>query len=301
MLEFGQVVDLLGLRNARVIGDGTQMVASCPFPANHRNGDANPSWGMNLDNGLWICHGCGAKGNLVGLLMDVLGMDRLAAYRLAYGDLGIEEAVRLMDGRKAPSRGAARTPLESDVASWAANRHPYWQSRGFTAQTQGRWMLGYDPACDRVTVPVFYGGELVGWTKRRVREDVEPKWTHFPGMRSKDVLFGYDDCTGGSCVVVEAPLSVVMLSQQGFRNAVATFGCSMSRAQADAIRAKFEDVTVFYDPDEAGAKGTAQVVGILSPFCTVSVVRGTRDDPAAMSCEENREALNSAYPGWVFA
>ena len=35
----------------------------CPNASAHKNGDANPSASLNRDNGLWVCYGCGARGN----------------------------------------------------------------------------------------------------------------------------------------------------------------------------------------------------------------------------------------------
>lgn len=302
LMTMERAESLFGLRNVSMRGDGVNILASCPYAANHRNGDAHPSFSINLDLGVYICYGCGEKGNLVKLAQDVLGMTTVQAYDAVYGDLSPEEVSRLIDGRQMPGRpsGGVVAPLEADILEWARNETGYWAWRGFAQQTVGEWMLGYDPLSNRAVVPVRFKGEFVGWSKRRLDERDSPKWLHFKGMDRSRTLFGYDRADGRSCVVVEAPLSVVMLDQQGIKGAVATFGCEMSQGQADIIRARYDSVTMFYDPDEAGRKGTERALKMLAPFCDVKVVPQTRDDPAAMTFEENSGAIENAVPSWAY-
>jgi len=37
---------------------GSQISACCPF-----HEDTTPSFSANIETGLWICHGCGERGN----------------------------------------------------------------------------------------------------------------------------------------------------------------------------------------------------------------------------------------------
>ena len=114
-------------------------------------------------------------------------------------------------------------------------------------------------------------------------------------------LFGMDNFTDDSAVLVEAPLSAIMLDQYGVHNAVASFGCKLSDAQARLLRSSYNSVAVWYDPDDAGQAGAADAVGKLEDFMDVYVVPPTRDDPAAMSLEEDMEALRSAVPLWALS
>lgn len=297
MIDARQLVQLLSLRNCTV--RGSELIASCPFPENHAHGDSNPSWGLNLETGLWCCLGCGEKGNLEQLVERVLGVDRLAAIQLAYGELGLEEAMHLMGGSSGQERREV-TPLQRDISSWAQNRHPYWAGRGFVEETVGRWQLGYSPEMNRVTVPIWFRGELVGWTARRVQESDEPKWLHSKGLDRQAIVFGLDETSDGSCIVVEAPLSAIMLWQQGYQNVIATMGCKMSQGQADIIRGRFDSALMFYDPDNAGRDGTMRAIEMLSPFLSVFCVGETRDDPAAMTEEENAKALSAVIPSFAY-
>ena len=58
--------------------------ARCPLPAHD---DRNPSWSINLGDGLWHCHGCGESGNLAGLLAAVgAAADAAEAWRLVFDE-----------------------------------------------------------------------------------------------------------------------------------------------------------------------------------------------------------------------
>lgn len=251
------------------------------------------------------CMSCGYSANLVQMCRDILGLDEREAVGALYRDLTPEDIDRMSAGGRRTPRKAV-SPVQAAQSAWRSQKHPYWRNRGFDDATVGKWGLGYDASCNRVTVPVYMGGQLVGWQKRRVDDALqadEPKWRSAPSMNRNLVMFGLDEAvrTGsGTAILVEAPLSAVMLDQQGFHGGVASFGCQLSDEHALTLRRLFDRVIVFYDPDEAGDRGTVGAVNRLSPFMDVLVVPDSRDDPAAQTAEENRAALDSAVPGWLW-
>lgn len=290
-----EIVADFGLRNVK--RSGQNLVASCPFTHNHPNGDRNPSFSINPETGLWLCFACGESGNLPQLAMKVLGMDRFEAER-RYGQEITEGSIRSMiDGRF--DRPQPLTPLQADVSGWCANRTEYWKFRGFTDETIGKWRLGYSTEMRRAMVPVYFKGELVGWSGRAIDDSMQPKWLHSKDMPKSEILFGMDNFTGDSVVLVEAPLSVIMLDQYGVHNAVSSFGCKLSDAQARLLRANYNNVLIWYDPDDAGRDGTVGAIGKLEDFVDVYIVPETRDDPAAMTLQEDLDALSSAMPLWA--
>jgi DNA primase len=288
MLDAREIIELFGLQNVQMRGD--EITCSCPFPENHTRGDKRPSFGISVSKGAYNCFSCGESGSLVTLAQKVLGMTRLEAMNAVYHDLTTEEALRMMGGeRYVPSRVS---PMEFDISKWSRNRHEYWRARGFNEETIGKWQLGYDPSENRVVVPIYFKKQLVGWTKRAVDDVTRPKWSHSPGIPKSQILFGMDNFVGESAILVEAPLSAIMLDQYGIKGAVASFGASLSDEQAVLLRNNYNNVLIFYDPDEAGMKGTARAIAKLEKFMSVYVVQPTRDDPAAMSREECCEAIS---------
>lgn len=289
-----EIVSMFGLRNAR--RSGRNIVASCPFSENHPHGDRHPSFSINADTGLWICFSCGERGNIVQLAERVLGMSSFEAREMFEFELTTEAIDSLMSASAAPK---PMTTEQVDVSNWSVNRCEYWAYRGFSDETVRKWMLGYDPESRRAVVPVMWKREIIGWSKRAVDDGVQPKWVHSPGLPKSDILFGMDNFSGDSAVLVEAPLSVIMLDQQGIGNAVASFGCSLSEKQSRLLRSHYNNVLIFYDPDGAGINGTRKALAMLEPFVDVFVVPPTRDDPAAMTADENMAALRGAIPSWA--
>ena len=295
MVSQREIVDDFALKRVSISGD--EILCSCPYSANHLHGDVHPSFRLNASKGLYICFGCGERGNLVKLAQDVLGMSRVEALS-RYGDSLSDGYV---DDALAPHSVAEKAiDVHADDAGWVYGPHPYWASRGFTDETVMKWRLAYDPAENRAVVPIFSGGRMVGWSKRAVVDGVQPKWTHSPGLRKSELLFGMDNFTGDCAVLVEAPLSVIMLDQYGVSNAVASFGCSLSESQSRLLRSRYNSVLVFYDPDPAGFAGTSAAIDMLSDYLDVYVVPPTRDDPAAMTMEEDLSALSHAFPAWAY-
>lgn len=61
----------------------------CPFPDHD---DRRASASLNLGKGLVYCHGCGATGDVIGLLAKVNGLTIAQAYELAGGDMKPQKA-----------------------------------------------------------------------------------------------------------------------------------------------------------------------------------------------------------------
>lgn len=290
-----EIISMFGLRNATVTRD--EILCSCPYSNHHQRGDRNPSFRLNAEKGVYICFSCNERGNLVKLAQDILGMDRYEAVRTFDVELTPERIDEMVKKGYEPPKQL--TPLQMDISSWKNAKHDYWRYRGFTEETIGKWQLGYDAQENRVVVPIYVGGELVGWSKRAVNDVDQPKWRHSADLDKSHILFGQDNFTGDSAIVVEAPLSVIMLDQYGVSNAVATFGCKMSDAQAKLLRNSYNSVMIWYDPDVPGQNGMREAVDKLEDFVDVYVVPLTRDDPAGMTLEEDLQAIRSARPLWA--
>ena len=298
MVDYDNLDAVLNLHNASTNGD--EVLCSCPLGQmgiGHRNGDEHPSCRINVEKEVFFCHGCGARGTLASLVTQVLGITYQDAVRALHPLLTEAELDRIAKSHEYVPFSRPKT-IDAEVDVWASMKTPYWAERGLVEATVGYFRLGYDPEENRAVVPVYMDRRLVGYTKRRLGEE-GPKWKNSKGWEKSKVLFGLDEENRGSCVLVEAPLSAIRLWQDGVRGAVASFGCSLSERQAVLIRSKFDSLTVFYDPDDAGREGTRRVIDLLSPFMPVNVVQGHRDDPAAMTKDENLAAIDGAKPSFL--
>lgn len=165
---------------------------SCPFDG-HDHGDNRPSAYMNTGaknphmNTVWVCHGCGRRGNAITFVAEFSGISRQRAMK--------ELRDRFAPGWHKPRGGSMRAEFELRKAqkeAIAADEHPeipvigwdiykeyevdwyslvdveaedaqYMFERGFTPDELTRWRIGYDPDSDRITIPVCNPeGELIG-------------------------------------------------------------------------------------------------------------------------------------------
>lgn len=252
----------------------TEVIHSCLLDRvdrHHNNGDQNPSAACNLDRKLYICYSYWG-GDLFHLVQKLENKDSfeailpiiapfLAGATVESGKL-VEELEKLL---ATPGVYTADLPSYSErvLAPWAVI-HPYIHERGIDSDTASRLQIGWRADDNRITIPHFWDGKLVGWQSRSVPErpglwpgtaDAGPKYKSTPGFPKSDTFY-YDHSrpfpTGGTVVVVESPLSVIKATALGLEVPVlATFGAKVSATQAGML-ADYDRVLLWADPDSAG-------------------------------------------------
>ena len=165
MVTSEQIRDMFDLRNVSISGD--EIICSCPFSDNHVHGDRNPSFGISMSKGVAHCFSCGWSGNLVQMARDLLGMTYGQAYEYVYSNITVDDMLQ-MTNRNTGSHFKTFDGGYTGEYMYSQEPHIYWRERGFNEQTIGKWQLGYDPSSNRVVVPIYQHGTLVGWSKRAV-------------------------------------------------------------------------------------------------------------------------------------
>lgn len=262
MTNVAQTLEMLGLSYEDASGEYR---STCPqHEARTGKPDHKPSWYINAQTGLHICFSCGYKGNLVGLVADLKGIDigQAQAFVVKNRDAVDASAIRKRllnattwvmhrdDSQRIPESSLASFTFPPD---WAMLERRLGRDAvsDFTVMWEdetGSWVLPIrDP----------YTHDLWGWqvkgqvTRRYVRN--RPK-----GVAKSRTLFGLNviDSAEGSVWVVESPLDAVRLHGLGIRS-LATFGALISSAQVGLLSA-FERVVLALDADDAGRAATDQ-------------------------------------------
>jgi hypothetical protein len=114
---------------------------------------------------------------------------------------------------------------------------------------------------ERVIIPHFWEGQLVGWQSRRLTDDGTPKYTSTPEMPKDLTLYNYDP-TKPRTILVEAPISVV--SKRHLAHMEATFGSKVTPHQLDLIARHSGDLVLWMDNDPAGWHATEEMCEYLS-------------------------------------
>lgn len=297
----------------------------------HTNGDANPSACCNVDHGLYVCY------SYTDPETNKSGMDMISLVMLLEGARSVREVLpilnphlsgatqegeqfreRLLALFDAAKRDSGRTVIRpySDriLAPWAFI-HPYLATRGIRDESASELQIGYDRNTNRITIPHFWNGKLVGWQQRAIPAGADevgswpatvpdwPKYKSSPGFPKGSTLYRYDDAQrgGGRVVVVESPFSVLKAHSLGLEvPVVATFGAKITDEQIVLMR-DFREVLLWMDPDSAGYSAERKVRRELMRYTNVKVVvpqegmdLGDYDD-----VETVRDMIETAVPARI--
>ena len=301
----GVLRDLIGAHE--IIENGNELIHSCKLPFGmHKNGDSNPSASLNRESLLFNCFTCGG-GSIVWLVQNCLDVDRdtAAAELKNYADglkvVPIEDFIdRLnkMFANEAQSRFDIPVYNERILDRWITSTD-YLTERGVSLQVQKEMKTGLDRGrreiarvngletyveVDRVVLPHFINGRLVGWVARKTG-NVEgvAKYKNSKSFPRQYSLYNYDNVEGTQHVyVVESPMSVLVLKSRGVTDVVATFGAKVSKPQLDLLR-EFPKVTIFMDGDAPGRSATHNLIDALREYVSLTVIdTPDGEDPASL-------------------
>jgi hypothetical protein len=296
-----------------------EFIHSCclPFGA-HGNGDRNPSASLNWAKLTYNCLGCGNSGGLLWFIGVCRGEDSAGARRWMEGQLGLTDdpagmanLMRHLEAIYDPTT-ESRPPIPRMDASlldkWRFV-HPWvTEVRRIPIETVQRFDVGYGIVplrvgnstvhSERITIPHFWKGNLVGWQSRRLAADGTPKYQSSPDFPKDTTIYNYDRLRP-TAVVTESPFSV--LSKYHCRaDIVATFGAKVTDAQIRLL-ANHERIILFLDNDDAGWAATTKLIAALSGYAPVTVVDNPyAADPADMDDATFLGLLDGAvpYPLW---
>lgn len=251
------------LKDATQSGD--EVLSLCPF---HQ--DSKPSFHFNVRKGLFICFACGEKGSAKKLArrLDMTLVENATVD-------GLVEAMRSLE---AAQLEPANKPIpERSLGRFSGAPHLYWRrKRGFTNATCKAFNLGYDPIRDELTIPYrnVYG-ELLGVIRRRLEDNIYPKYLYPKGVKKNLILFGIEKVAAAELdrvALVEGSLDAVWCWQNGIP-AVASLGSSLSEEQCDLLHlAGVRTVVLLSDYDIAGRKFAFQAFKLLEEFIRVTPV-----------------------------
>lgn len=157
---------------------------------------------------------------------------------------------------------------------------------GLTSEKSGRL---YDRFRGRIMFPINdHNGQTVGFAGRifgRPEGEREPKYINTPQTPLYDkskVLFGLDKAKmsvrdKGVCVLVEGNTDVIMASQDGVLNTVATSGTALTPDQLRMLSRYAKDLNFCFDADLAGAAATRRGIA-LAVASGMNVHIATLDD-----------------------
>ena len=321
-----ELLSEFGVTRIKKTGGG-ELIHSCCLPfGGHRNGDRNPSASLNYQKLTYRCLGCDSGGGLLWFIAVCRGEDGVQARRWLESQTGTGQQVMdlskllqvlngLFDHATEPVQQIPRfSPSVLDPWTWEVF-HPYltkgvpelgFRGRNIPEETLQHFRIGYTDEYpsgffddgtprlqERVVIPIWWNGDLVGWQARRINEADEHKYRFSVDFPRDRVLFNYQ--SGTDMVLVESPMSVLRHYHHQPTMA-ASFGASVTDAQITLL-GKAKSLTVWLDNDKAGWKGTGHVINRLSRSVPVFVVESPYlADPADMDDQTVASLIANAVP-----
>lgn len=334
-----ELLEEFGARSVRTNEKNGEITHGCLVsPGMHSDQEANPTASLNFEKLVYHCFGCGASGGLLWFIATCRGGSSLEARSWLEQTAGLGGSVMELDAmlrfldRMYAKRTAVPIPQYSDraLAPWSYD-HPYLtdpasadpSGREIPLETARQFRLGWDPEKDRIVVPHFWQGKLVGWQTRRmpfewmskVPEPNTPKYHSSPDFPKDATIYNYLP-KSPTALVVESAMSVLRhvhaIHMEG------TFGASVTDLQVMRL-VKHEDIVLWMDPDKAGwravegipgkpptktSPGEEEKLGIaemLSQYSRVRVVDSPwSQDPAELPTEEVIRCRDAAVPWGIW-
>lgn len=335
------VEDLLaefGLRFTYRPGRG-EYIIPCRISPGHKNQDHDPTGAFNVEKLVYKCVGCQASGGLLWFIAWHRGVDTAEARTWLGKETGtdghlmdLSALLRYFDALQAHQhREKAPLPSYSEkmlepwdlIHPWVTDPPAYDAQgrnvggRGIPEATVLKRRVGYameypmghgKPPSERIVIPHYWKGALVGWQSRRLANDGTPKYLSTPEMPKDVTLYGYDPEAYDTAVVVESPMSV--LRHDHHLHQVATFGANITAFQVRLL-GRYRRVIFWLDNDPAGwdayadtldQRGNITEPGILEQAATMTdvwaVCNPYHADPADLDDATAERLVAEAVP-WV--
>ena len=321
-----------GADKINVREDRGEILHCCVMPWHN---ESRPSASLNFQKMVYRCLGCDSRGGILWLIGTVKGVygpearnwlserSGLGGREFQLGPLlqfldAIEEAQRKT---KAPQT----MPKFSEAVLGPWNQiYPGLTTgvpdlgivgRGIPEDNLREARVGWDMEENRVIIPHFWKGDLVGWQARRIIEDdllYPEKYKStgdFPRDRTLYLPYSEDRMPRRRAIVVESPMSV--LRHMHHLPMVATFGSALSQQQIGLLR-WYPEIIFWVDNDSAGWKtveGRWDEKGVhtpgpaeaLSAYANVKVVLSDWvGDPAEIDDDTAEALVAEAVPLWLY-
>lgn len=288
-------LSLLEEFGARVIHPPNAMgeiIHSCVLPFGlHRHGDAHASASINYHKLVYNCLGCGCSGGLLWFVATCRGtsVTQTRQWLVEKSTVSVDDIpafLAYLDSLYNPERTEAEpiphySPRVLDPWRFI---HPYLtEVRHIPMENLRRFDIGYGiieitPSfhSERIIIPHYWYGELVGWQSRRICNDGSAKYLNTSGFPKFQTIYNYAPTF--PVMVTEGVMSV--LAHPDNPHMESTFSAEVTQKQVRLL-AEHPRVTLFFDNDTAGWKATLKVGEALLAYTEVDVVQNPYDaDPA---------------------
>lgn len=277
-VDVQKYLEKLKLKN--VTHTGTDIMASCPF-----HDDTRPSFGVNIETGLYNCFGCGASGTFAQLVQRLEHFDTVydaEQYLInMYGKYIIFNPGEPLD-LEFEEQPTQPYSIPRSILDEYRLRHPYLTRRGIHELTQQAFEVGYSDKHNAITIPWFdHQGNLLTVFMRSVNSK---KFRYFPKMPKRikvGSLWGLDKILKHDykkVAIAEGPIDGISIWQEGRSlgvGAVAIGGNKLSVEQASLLKRVLDpetEIITFTDNDVGGVIAKTSIIDQLAGQFKISEI-----------------------------
>lgn len=258
------LLEQAGAEKVKVVEHRGEINCCCVLPWHP---DRTPSASLNFDRLTYICKSCNSSGGLYWLTQTILDGDYDAA-RQWLGTAGfggatdsLPDLLAFLDALdESFAKGVVRTPLprysEKVLEPWERHVYPGLTTgvpdlgivgRGIPEENLRRARVGWDMDSNRIIIPLWVDGALVGWQSRRILNDGSPKYLGTPDFPRNAILGLPDDRR--RVIINESPMGY--LKHLHHAPICCTYGASIDVHQISLLK-WYDEITFATDNDPAG-------------------------------------------------
>jgi hypothetical protein len=227
--------------------------------------DSNPSVSLNITKNLWNCHGCSARGDIVGLLALIHKCDRQIMYQALAERYGLDKKQRTI-------RLATIEKYHEGI--WKSDRMmEALHNRGVTDESIRKARLGFHEG--RITIPVFdERGKVTNVRKYLPGAPGTQKMRNLKGYKTLS-LYQIDQCKYKKVWICGGEIKALAASQWLNKMDIGAVAVTAGEGAWDVnFNSHFKDKVVYVcmDIDPKGESAARKVAAYLSYISEVYIV-----------------------------
>lgn len=264
-------------------GAGPERSALCPF-----HSDSVSSFSVNVETGLWVCHGCGAKGDEFTFyeLIHGVGFPEAKAAVARFAGIDIQaKTVKAKRTKRSSTRGNIipfERPKETlpEIPESVVDAHHkallqrekalkfLREKKGLTIDTIAKYQLGYDGK--RITIPIRDEQGIIR-NIRRYHSVKKPKMLAYKQGHGDVRFFPIDALESAELVLCEGEWDCMLARQMGIPAVTHTGGAKTWKNEWVSLFAD-KRIWICYDNDEPGKTGAEKAAKALAKVAEVRII-----------------------------
>lgn len=261
------LLESVGAQKINLRENRNEIICCCVAPWHNEN---RPSAALNFDKMTYNCFGCPASGGILWLIGTTQGVYGPEARNWLAEQTGLGgkefQLAPLLQFLDAIEEARTKTRVSASMVRYSEAALEPWSQiypglttgvpelgivgRGIPEENLIEARVGWDIDDNRVIIPHFWKGDLVGWQARRIIDDdilYPEKYKSTPEFPRDRTL--YRPPKGKRIVVVESPMSV--LRHAHHLPMGGTFGFALTEQQIGLLR-WYPEIIFWVDNDPAG-------------------------------------------------